>query len=61
MEEEEWYRQQKRQERMVFIPDLIKAAAVPLGVGVVVALLLLYESYPGLLIAALESIRRVIQ
>lgn len=46
-----------RRERDDFIAGLIKAAAVPLAVGVVLSVMLLYDSNPRLLTVTLESIR----
>ena len=47
-------------EKKEFVGGLIKATAVPLAVGVVLVLVLLYESSPPFLVAALEWTRRVI-
>ena len=46
-----------RRERNDFIAGLIKAAAVPLAVKVVLAVMLLYESNPRLLMVTFDSIR----
>jgi hypothetical protein len=47
-------------EKKEFVVGLIKAAAVPLAVGAVLVLLLLFEIKPRAVMAVLESIRRAI-